>query len=370
VIWTLTRKQATAQAVASIMVRRRQGGAMNRFFMVGACIGWLLIPGARAQNPDDIEFRTEFVKEAGAFHAGEAIEVEISYASNAEKKYIHTWVTPQPFLETVEVDVAPRGGVTDLREFQRGFAGSILSSEDYLSQKPRVQKLELNQWFRFGKPGHFVLTLKSKAVARRKTEEEGGGMEQLTLEAEPLEFDILPEDPSWQAAELNEIERILEQSPAQSTERNAAMHRLTLLDSPGAVKKLVEIYMGGPQTDPTRSAGNALNNSGQVDLIIALLNEGMSDPARNPHALGADLLAELETRKERGVIPARPTDPQGKEEWHEKLEKRNEVYNAYFAQANELIVASLKQRTGKVCGRKRPTRRGTTPKEGMAGRRE
>jgi len=320
---------------------------MKRRLGCGALIGLVLVAGARAQNPEDIEFRAELVKKSAAFHMGEPIEVEISYASSAEKKYLHTSIGLGPYFGNVEVEVAPREGVTDLRELARGYAGSAVGSQDYLDRKPRVQNLEVNQWFRFAKAGHFLLTLKSKAVQRRRTEEEGGGFERLTLEAEPLAFDILPEDPAWETAELNEIEGILEQGPAEAGERSRAMHRLSLLDSPAAVKKLVEIYLGGPRVDWTGDAHRGLNDSRQLELIIALLKEAMSDPAENPHAIGADMLAELEMRKDKGILPPRPADPDGQKEWQEKLAERNKTYNDFYGQANALLVASLKGRTGK-----------------------
>jgi hypothetical protein len=257
-------------------------------------------------------------------------------------------VQPQPFSGNVEAEVTPREGVINLLELMGAWAGSIGRGTDYLGPTTRVETLELNQWFRFDKPGHFALTLKSHAVQRRRSVDEGGGLEQLTLEMEPLQFDILPEDPAWESTELEEIERILEQAPAESAERMGAMHRLSLLDSPRAARKLTEIYFARGPADSGGEAYRGLNNSRHADLVIALLKEGMSDPTRNPHAIGADLLAELETRKEIGVIPPRRDDPEGQKEWEEKLAQRNKTYNEFFSRANALIVASLKERTGKA----------------------
>jgi hypothetical protein len=91
-----------------------------------------------------------------------------------------------------------------------------------------------------------------------------------------------------------------------------------------------------------------LNYSSHVELVIGLLESSLSDPARNPHGLGADLLADLQVRKELGVILRRPEDPEGQAEWKKNLEERNRTYNQYFAKANSLLLASLKQRTGQA----------------------
>lgn len=312
-----------------------------------ALMSVLLAPAVRANNPNDLDFHATFVKQSAAFQPGEPIAVEISYSATAAKKYRATWVAPMPFFGSVEVDVTPREGVIDLRELQRLWAGSILSSEGYVDSTPRVQQLELNQWFRFWKPGHYTLTVKSNAVSRIRGEDEGGGYENLTLETEPIQFDVLPEDATWDAAELEEIAGILEQSPKSSVEWSQAMHRLSILDSPTAVAKLVEIYLSGPQADPSGNVYRGLDNSGRGDLIIALLKEGLSDPAKNPHALGADLLAEFEVRKELGGFGLAPTDDEGQKRFQEKLAERQKKYNEYFGQANQLILASLKKRSGK-----------------------
>ena len=267
-------------------MQRRRGGAMKTTIAAWALMSVLLAPAVRANNPDDVDFHATFVKQSAAFQPGEPIGVEISYSATAAKKYRASWVAPMPFFGSVEVDVTPREGVTDLRELQRGWAGSIVSSEGYVESIPWVQQLELNQWFRFRKPGHYTLTVKSNAVSRIRGEAEGGGYEKLTLETEPIQFDVLPEDATWDAAELEEIERILEQSPKGSVESSQAMHRLSILDSPAAVAKLVEMYLSGPQADPSGNVYRGLDNSGRGDLIIAMLREGLSDPAKNPHALG------------------------------------------------------------------------------------
>jgi hypothetical protein len=89
-----------------------------------------------------------------------------------------------------------------------------------------------------------------------------------------------------------------------------------------------------------------LNNSSQLDLIIELLEGSLSDPARNPHAVGADMLAELQVRKALGVLPYRPSDPDGQKKWDQKSQERNKTYEQYLKRANDMLLASLKKRSG------------------------
>ena len=90
-----------------------------------------------------------------------------------------------------------------------GFPGSILSSIGFLGSEPVTQRLELGDWYRFQKSGHYAVMIRSGEVSRAKRAEEGGGQEQLSLESDPLEFDVVATDPAWNMSELAEIERIL-----------------------------------------------------------------------------------------------------------------------------------------------------------------
>jgi hypothetical protein len=302
--------------------------------------------GFAVPNPDDLEFRIRFLRNSVTYHGGESIEVEILYSSQAEKKYRGSWTGPRPELENIKLRITPVEGVTDLRDLRRGFAASILSGNGYVTAEPVTERLDVNDWYGFRKPGHYSLTITSNEVSRVKTGEEGGGEEHLTLESNPLEFDVITADPSWSAAEFAEIERVLDHSEDQQ-ERITALHHLAILDNPASVKRLAELYLSpGPEGDPSGYVYRGLNNSSHVDLIVALLESSLSDPAGNPHGLGADLLAEFQVRKELGITPRYPGDAAKIGEWTQELEKRRKTYDRYFARANGLLLASLERRTG------------------------
>jgi hypothetical protein len=318
---------------------------MRRLTFLGA---WALLLAAplRCANPEDIQFHIAFVRHSSAYHAGESIEIEISYASDAEKKYRATWAMPHLEFGSVTLRVTPAEGAVDLRDLIRGYSGSFPSSEGYLGAQPTVQKLNLADWYGFRKAGHYSLIATSTAVSRIKGAEEGGGTEHLTLESNALELDILPADESWSAAELTEIERVFDHSEDPQV-RYPALHRLAILDTPASAQKLVQLYLSqGTQGDPSGNVYKGLNNSSQVRLIIELLQTSLSDPVRNPGGIGADLLAELQVRNELGIWPKRPDDPERRKEWEQKIAERNKAYERYFAAANELLLESIKRRTG------------------------
>jgi hypothetical protein len=319
---------------------------MRRAVLLLILVALWIRPGFAGSNPDDIEFRIRFVRNCSGYHTGESIDVEISYSSQADKKYHGRWTSSTPMFGSETLQISPMKGVVDVRDFIRGWAGSSIGTEGYLSAEPHTQRLNLSEWYRFQKPGQYSLSVTSKSVSRVRGAEEGGGEEPLTLDSNALEFDILPADASWSATELAEIERVVDHSE-DPQERYPALHRLAILDTPASVRKLTQLYFSrGPQGDPSTFVYQGLNNSTQTDLVIELLESSLSDAKRNPWGVGADLLAEFRVRKELGAFPRHPDNPEKETEWQQLIEERNRAYEKDFAKANALPLASLERRTG------------------------
>lgn len=322
---------------------------MRRVGFLFILVGLWATSALSGANPDDIEFKIRFVGDKSSFHIGEPIEIEISYSTKIEKKYLGSWTAPSPGLEGVTPTLTRTDGVLDLRAVRdyMGFAGSILSSIGFLGSEPVTQRLELGDWYRFQKPGHYAVMIRSGEVSRAKGAEEGGGREHLSLESNPLEFDVVATDPAWSMSELAEIERMLENKEDQ-VEPYRALHRLILLDTPPSVRKLVQLYLS--KAGVTENSGDVvyrgLRESSQVDVIIPLLEVALSDPQVEPREGITDLLAGLQVRKELGVLPPRPQDPAGQTEWKDRYDARTKVFQEYLAKANALVLQSIERRSG------------------------
>ena len=321
---------------------------MRRVAFLLILVGLWTAPVLGGTTPDDIAFKIRFVEDKSSFHIGEPIEIEISYSTKTEKKYLGSWTSPSPGLEGVTPTLTRTDGVLDLRAVRdyMGFAGSILSSTGFLGSEPVTQRLELGDWYRFQKPGHYAVTIRSGEVSRAKGAEEGGGREHLSLESNPLEFDVVATDPAWSLSELAEVERVLENQ--QDPERYRALHRLILLDTRLSVGKLVQLYLS--KADVTDNFGDVvyrgLRESSQIDVIIPLLEVALSDPQVAPREGLADLLAGLQVRKQLGVLPPRPQDAVGQAEWKDRCDARTKVFQEYLAKANALVLQSIERRSG------------------------
>ncbi len=127
--------------------------------------------------------------------------LEISYSASTKDKYQRS---SNSALQGIEIHIVPIDGVLDLKvlRFEHGWGGSIMG---VLSSEPTTQQIDLCGSYRFEKPGHYSVAITSNEVSRIKSAEEGGGLENLTLESNWVDIDILPRDPAWAAAELNSI---------------------------------------------------------------------------------------------------------------------------------------------------------------------
>jgi hypothetical protein len=320
---------------------------MRRVDFLFILVGLWATPVSSGTNPGDIEFKIKFVGDKSFFHIGEPIEIEISYSTQSGKKYLGGWTSPSPGLEGVTPALTPTDGVLDLRAVRdyMSFAGSILSGTGFLGSQPVIQRLDLGDWYRFQKPGHYAVTVQSGEVSRAKGAEEGGGREHLSLESNPLEFDVVA-DPAWSVSEVAEIERVLRNK--EDPERYRALHRLILLDTPPSVRKLVQLYLSKADvTDASEGVVyRGLRESSQIDVIIPLLEAALSDPLVEAREGMTDLLGGLQVRKELGVLPPRPQDPAGQTEWKDRYDARTKVFQEYLAKANALVLQSIERRTG------------------------
>jgi hypothetical protein len=301
-------------------------------------------------NPSDLDFHARLVADSHSYHMGEPVEIELSYSTNAEKKYQTSRSNPNPdwggAVRLSPIDGAIR--LIDLRnELITSFAGSILSGgPEFLTPTPITERLDLSLWYRIQKPGHYSVFVSSENVWQMETLEEGGGRQNLRLESNAVEFEILPPDPAWESAELASITQALDAAKYPG-DRYVAIHRLAALGTPAAVNKLIDLFLANPSDYSEGSAVYAaLRESSQTDLMIPRLQAALANPSSTIPQRTAELLALLETRAELGMPGSPPSDSAQQPAWRQKLNERMKVRDKYLARANAELVASIRLRTG------------------------
>jgi hypothetical protein len=297
-----------------------------------------------ASNPQDLGFQLRLVKETPVYHRGESILLEISYSTSTKDKYQRS---SSSALQGIQIHIVPTDGVLDLNvlRFEHGWAGSSIGSVGVLSSQSTTQQIDLCSLYRLERAGHYSVYITSNEVSRIKTAEEGGGLEHLTLESNEIEFDILPPDPAWAAAELNSVQSEL--NSAEPGAADLAIGRLGRLDTVASVRKLLQLYLLRAETaGPEWLVASTLRESSQLEVIIPALEAALSDPSTKVPSTLPQLLADLHTRKDLGVLPPYPTDDASKPEWNAKAKRRSDLQEKYFEQANALLVASIPKRSG------------------------
>ena len=171
-----------------------------------------------ATNPSDLSFTLSTTSAAG-FHSGERISITLQFSSTSTDKYkLDAATYDRSGRLPNEEFVLDREDVTDpYRDyFCLGVFGGIqggLRSVPVLGPKPSSIHLELNEWFRFDRPGRYRMYLKSHRLARERLPGETGDRAtvQFAAVSNIFEIEILPQDPAWEASKLAEISGILSQ---------------------------------------------------------------------------------------------------------------------------------------------------------------
>jgi hypothetical protein len=115
-----------------------------------------------AKNPPDISFTIRLAGDKKQFRQGEIIPLELSFASSRVKAYRMDAATYDRSgrLHMDKFHIEPETGFVDpmYDHFHSGgvFLGGGLRGIPELEEKPRVITYEINEWFRFDKPGKYL----------------------------------------------------------------------------------------------------------------------------------------------------------------------------------------------------------------------
>lgn len=197
---------------------------------------------ALVASPSDVTFTINFADGKTQFMQGEIIRLELSYSSTTPDHYhvsfegegrIPGWETEIPY------HLDPSDGVADpldqyLHCAVTGWAFSILSSSATLEEKPVERRADLNEWFRFNKPGRYSIY----AVTPTSKGTPNGQASPIRLTSNLLEFDVLPQDAGWAAQQVVQAAQVLD-SPGNTEEHQKACQALRFLGTKAAAAEMI-----------------------------------------------------------------------------------------------------------------------------------
>jgi hypothetical protein len=145
------------------------------------------------------------------FRPGEIITLELEFASAIPQRFVVDGATYDRSgrLTIDEFTIDRIDDVSDpmLDYFASidGYLGGGIRGIGVLGEKPFTVRLELNEWFRFDKPGAYTLSVRS----RRITDESVTPHSMFPIDSDAISFVILPRDTQWEAAELDRARSIV-----------------------------------------------------------------------------------------------------------------------------------------------------------------
>jgi len=182
------------------------------------------------------------------FRPGEIIPIELEFSSASTKRFTVDGVTYDRSgrLTTDEFVIDRIDDVSDpMLDYFGSFGGHIgggIRGMGVLGEKPFTVKLELNEWFRFDKPGRYALAVKS----RRVTDESVAPPAVIPVESNTITFEILPRDASWEVSEFERARRLIDAKQPPLGAR-AGCRMMRFLGTEAAAMEMIRRY--GADTD-------------------------------------------------------------------------------------------------------------------------
>ncbi len=251
---------------------RRKAATMNPLGVSAT----LTLPGGRTQ-----------------FHRGEMIPLAAAFASRLPGKYDLNTDTGSRDLEwnsdTFHVDHST-GAVDPLpvyydREFGMAYSGPGPRFEP-LAAKPLTISYTLNEWLRFDAPGHYRVYLTSERITDAAKRHNDLFFQGHAATSSAVEFDVLPDDPAWDAQTLQATLPLYNAQGYNSrtdASQQAAIRTVRFLDTPDAARAMVARYGTFSDFDfaNTRTYNQTqlgLFGFPQPSFVISEMERQISDP--------------------------------------------------------------------------------------------
>lgn len=209
------------------------------------------------ENPEGVQFRIRFKNDQTTFHHGELMKIELQFSSDLPDQYIvnNRGYDRSGRLNMDEYHLDRREGVEDpLHEYLStvgGMMGGGLFSTPQLGEKPVVIEQDINEWFRFGKPGKYRLYVRSPRVGKGKDITDSLSRTNVSwIASNILEFEILPADPGWLSSKLQEAISLID-STQNGEDQRSGCRLLRFLDSRAAVTEMIRRF--NAEDSPCRS---------------------------------------------------------------------------------------------------------------------
>ena len=287
---------------------------------------------AAAKNPRGLSFVVRLKGGQTRFRQGEVIRLELAFASSLPDTYRLDNATYDRSgrLEIDDFHLDPEDGASDplydYFHFGGGFIGGGLRGNPVLEARPYVVGAELNEWYRFDRPGRYRLYVTSGRVGRGRLGSEGGP---LTATSNVIEFEVVPAEAVWAKQTLAQAAGVLD-SRERGADRRAACRALRFLGTEDAVRELVKRFDGKDADSGCEFEYDfGLRSTPHRALAVAEMERRL---VAHAHPVTPSFIYVLSFLSflQQNVAPLRPYPEQGDEEafklWRKEYDGRLSLY--------------------------------------------
>ncbi|HEX8070539.1 MAG TPA: hypothetical protein VF546_11340 [Pyrinomonadaceae bacterium] len=303
-----------------------------------------------ARNPAGVTFKLRLKNGQTQFRQGEVIRLELAFSSSVPGVYK---LDARSYdrsgrLNTDTFHLTPQAGVVDpledYYESLEAYMGGGLSSTPTLEAKPYVVPADLNEWFRFDRPGRFRLYVTSPRVYSQRAR---AGRESFVLTSNVVTFDVLPAEPAWARQRLRAITQTLD-APGQGSARRETCRELRFLNTEAATRELVRRFQGHDECDFDYAFG--LYGTPHRALAVAEMERQLGAPAFPVTRAFLNTLARLAFWSQNPPpLPPYPDDTERRKDWEE-------LWHARRAAQAQVVGRYLERLAAGVFGKERAAR--------------
>jgi len=312
-----------------------------------------------AAQPEDVSLQLALADGQQQYRMGEIIPVRLTFAAVQGSNYSIDLANYDRSgrLDIDTFHVSPDVGWSDPLAYYYdsglfSFMGGGIRSVPKLGPEPVNVDADLNEWFRFDRPGHFRVTVTSRRIVKDKAERSFGT--HIDVTSNEIEFDVVAADEAWARQQLAIALADLKSQEHATSIRGARI--LRFLETENAVAAMVG------QFDDRENGHDGeyefgLLGSPYRKLVVETMEKELAD-ANHPispsflHTLAT--LAFLVDHPE--PIPTSPTmyspkvDDALLENLRRDVKKRKEAFKPYVTRYLVQLAASLPNRAGRSYG--------------------
>ncbi|HEX8097620.1 MAG TPA: hypothetical protein VF507_06270 [Pyrinomonadaceae bacterium] len=313
-------------------------------------------PQSPSSNPPGVTFTVRLKDGKAQFHPGEIIRLELLFSSSRPNTYRLDGATYDRSgrLEEDTYHLEPKAGAADpLRGYYEaglfGFMGGGLRSTPTLEEKPYVITQDLNEWFRFDRPGKYKLYVTTGRVGRIPTPEEratqAATREGLTTTSNTIEFEILPPDVAWSERKLQEALRTIDAPHETWNEPRDSCRVLRFLGTEAAAREMIRRYWG----DDNGCASEyhfGLISSPHRAFVIREMESRLIAPDQPVTSSYINTLSTLvfSTRHPKPVPPYPTGDEEKMKLWQDEMQKRREDFQETVSLYMEQLTTAVSRK--------------------------